>query len=122
MFSLREFRLLKVMIRSSIIKSVREVHEAGLKHGDVGETHVLLSDEGSPAILAGFGGAVITSCELKMEIIPIRGGVEPLHLEFGCSELHDVCRRLRIWKPCTYRASYSPRIARLHSARWAIAD
>ncbi|THH16001.1 hypothetical protein EW146_g4580 [Bondarzewia mesenterica] len=85
--------------KSDLIDVFLEIHLAGVSHNDVAERNVL--DWNGKPIVIDFEESSDEECGLKMPIE--EGALKPEAAEFNCTELHELCTDLRIWKPSPAR-------------------
>lgn len=74
-----------------------QIHDAGVKHRDVAERNVLVTDDGRVFII-DFEDAFKMRCR-RTYSIPAVGDIGPNKKVFGCDELHDIGYALGLWKP-----------------------
>ncbi|EKM53063.1 uncharacterized protein PHACADRAFT_197495 [Phanerochaete carnosa HHB-10118-sp] len=83
--------------RLDVLRSVAEIHLAGVMHNDVNDDNILFTStpNGKPRIV-DFEYAEKHKCRRELEIV--EGAPAPPRALFGCPELWDLAIRLRIWR------------------------
>ncbi|KAJ7689122.1 hypothetical protein B0H17DRAFT_937566 [Mycena rosella] len=71
------------------------MQDHGLRHGNLHERNVLVHN-GHPRII-DLESADAHDCGIRMTVIP--GATAPTAEEFGCDELHNLIKRMFIWRP-----------------------
>ncbi|EKM53041.1 uncharacterized protein PHACADRAFT_210780 [Phanerochaete carnosa HHB-10118-sp] len=84
-------------VRLEVLRSVVQVHLAGVMHNDINDDNVLFSStpDSKPRII-DFEHAEKHKCRRKLEIV--EGAPVPERLLFGCPELWDLAANMGIWR------------------------
>jgi len=82
--------------KASLIDAVDKIHCAGVQHNDLLERKIVIDDKNRPFII-DFDHAEDHDCELSMYID--FHSQEPDPGDFGCDELHAICRLAGMWTP-----------------------
>ncbi|KAJ7046901.1 hypothetical protein C8F04DRAFT_1062110 [Mycena alexandri] len=88
------FQVLSLDLKIQILERLGAIHREGLLHGDFAERNVLLF-EGDVRIIDFDQTESGHDCHCKMDFTP--GEKLPDMEEFGCDQLFEICRYLRIW-------------------------
>ncbi|VDC02450.1 unnamed protein product, partial [Peniophora sp. CBMAI 1063] len=115
--------------RASLVNAVLDLHAAQIIHGQLDPRHVLLRD-GRPCIIDFSRASVGHICDGSQSLLGIGEGriefgreVDPGKDGFGCDEMYEILKAMRVWRPATLRMCGSDHWdARLVQDPQALAD
>ncbi|KAJ7665219.1 hypothetical protein DFH06DRAFT_1087018 [Mycena polygramma] len=102
---------------TNLLNIVNALHCSGAEHGDLDEGNILRGNDGRP-ILIDLERVKPRSCQRRLDFKP--GVIASTEEEFGCSELYDLCIRMKCWKSRHYNfQGHCVRKSDVTSEEWA---